>query len=185
MSENGNTCWNVFWDVFSGTIEMAVLFIPILFLSNFIASKSQGWASVLFHTGVILTGFAAVSSKARWSITKIILSIPLSRLLLKFFVETGFQVRGVNYWYHDYGWLTAGSYFAINMGFFVLAIFECFMAFLGTVLCPLYRKLDRPTHPVLIIKNWICPLFCVGIYIAVYYLERLFPTLLAIQHSYI
>ncbi len=151
--------------------EIAVFYVSSVFLSKII-TDAFGLAAAFIYILFIsaLYGLALISDdKIEW-LVKWGLSIPISRLVLQYFISADYSVRALNWLFPNYGRETAGGNFT---GFFLIVMLSvnCLIAaFIALVT-------DREKHQTAKRSQLIVTSFFAAVIIAVVLiLESMFPS---------
>ncbi|MBQ8515931.1 MAG: hypothetical protein IJ496_11095 [Ruminococcus sp.] len=116
--------------VILGAVEMAVLFVPAVFLNVLLSwcMDDLMWSMLLFPMmGGVLTGFAVFSETLKQALFKVLLFIPVTLIFWFYLVKMEFYIRALNWVFEDYGEPSAGGNFAT----FILLMATVFFNFIG------------------------------------------------------
>lgn len=114
---------------FAGAFQIAVLFLPIHFLSVIVLLKIDYIMipfAVIPIISAFFTGLSVYSKSLKQAFSKIILSIPITVLFWYLQIKIKFSVRALNWIIPNYGESSAGGNFA---NFLIL----CSLAFCGFI----------------------------------------------------
>ena len=169
--------------VLKSAIQLAILYFPFLFLSDFIEAVCP-FANIYIQSFVsaLLCFCVLFSDSAKTALKKWGCSIPFSLIFWLVLAATNFNVRLTNKLLPGYGSLSAGAGFAFMVEFGLFTIAQG-VANLLAVVCsnPLHgRKLQKLRF---IIQDVILPVICIIIFFIVVHLELTLPTWEAIYQS--
>lgn len=106
------------------SVLLAVFGVTAIFLGAIISYKFMILSFVYYCSMAILYAMILQSNKYTESITKWLLSLPLSYLIFQYFWKTNYAVRALNWVFNDYGEQSAGGNFD---GMVQLASFGLFL----------------------------------------------------------
>ncbi|MBQ8966225.1 hypothetical protein [Ruminococcus sp.] len=90
--------------VFISAAEMAVFFISSIFFSRIIDETAGFIPAVICQIfAAVLFGFALMSRTDKIMLIKLGVSLPISLLILRFFLKTRFSIRALNWLYPGHG----------------------------------------------------------------------------------
>ena len=160
---------------------MAVLFTPVIFLSDIISNKFSSigilWLSFIFLYLVVITalyGLAFLSESKLHSYIRLGLSIPFSYLCLTYFWNTDYSIRSLYWIYPQYEKPGPGNGLLLLL-ILVLLSMICIAEIVLCVeyrqqLCQKFRKLQFP----------LCAAAAVIVILIVVLLEKRFPPMSSI-----
>ncbi len=177
------------YSVLTGALELAVLFFPLLSISDLVVTWYPfdttvhyilaGW--LLPAVSGLLCFCVLVSESAKAALKKWALSIPFTVIFWLALAVTDFEVRLTNTLYPGYGSLSAGGGLALvmNLGFFGVAQGAAILL----AVCVSGEGYTRRQRLRFVIQNILLPTICIAIFAVVVYLEFTMPTWDAIYRA--
>lgn len=169
--------------ILKSAVELAILYFPLLFLSDLIEEVCpfaniyvQSTASALLCFCVLFSNSSKTALK-KWSC-----SIPFTLIFYFVLAATNFDVRLINRLLPGYGHLSAGAGFAFIIEFGLFTIAQG-IANLLAIACSNPLNAGGLQKMCSIIQIVILPIVCIIIVFAVLYLELTMPTWKEIYYS--
>ena len=164
--------------ILKSAVELAILYFPLLFLSDFIEEVCP-FANIVYPIARFCVLFSNSSKTAlkKWSC-----SIPFTLIFYFVLAATNFDVRLINRLLPGYGHLSAGAGFAFIIEFGLFTIAQG-IANLLAIACSNPLNAGGLQKMCSIIQIVILPIVCIIIVFAVLYLELTMPTWKEIYYS--
>jgi len=170
-------------------VELALLYLPLLFISEGIAKAYPFDTSACYIIAVLilplvsalLCFFVLISENPKTALKKWGLSVPFTLAFYAFLYFSDFRVRLINTLYPGYGRESAGGGFAFMVTFFAFSIFQIFGNLLAAGMSG--RIENRAQKLRRVTQNMIVPTICAVILVSVLYLHLTMPTWEAIYQS--
>lgn len=162
---------------FAGAFQIAVLLLPVHFLSAIVLLKTDYIIIPLIVIPVIsafLTGLSVYSKSLKQSFAKIILSIPFTVLFWYLQIKIKFSIRALNWIIPNYGNSSAGGNFA---NFIIL----CSLAFCGFIALIIFTVLsavnfsEKKQTVLLNLQKYIALPVCIAVIAVIIVLNNIMP----------
>lgn len=162
---------------FAGAFQIAVLLLPVHFLSAIVLLKTDYIIIPLIVIPVIsafLTGLSVYSKSLKQSFAKIILSIPFTVLFWYLQIKIKFSIRALNWIIPNYGNSSAGGNFA---NFIIL----CSLAFCGFIALIIFTVLsavnfsEKKQTVLLNLQKYTALPVCIAVIAVIIVLNNIMP----------
>ena len=168
-----------------GGAEIAVLFLPVIFLTAPLLRSADsvapaGLITVLPPAAAALLGFFVMLDRsARQAMLKWIFSLPFSALFWVYFVNSRFLIRMYNYIDPSFGEGRAGDGMGITL---VLgaALFAGGIGAAAGMYFSQYKTSEKFRKAALLMQKAVCPVICGIIFITVMILSIIMPDNIAV-----
>lgn len=162
---------------FAGAFQIAVLLLPVHFLSAIVLLKTDYIIIPLIVIPVIsafLTGLSVYSKSLKQSFAKIILSIPFTVLFWYLQIKIKFSIRALNWIIPNYGNSSAGGNFS---NFIIL----CSLAFCGFIALIIFTVLsavnfsEKKQTVLLNLQKYTALPVCIAVIAVIIVLNNIMP----------
>ena len=164
----------------AGGAEVAVLFLPVVFLTVPLLYLVDGEAALGLISvappvaAAVLGCFVLLDRSARQAMLKWIFSLPFSAVFWVYFVNSRFLIRMCNFVYPSFGegWTGDGLGIMLVLG---TALFAGGIGVATGMYLSQYKTSEKLRKTALILQKTLCPIVCGAIFITVIILSIIMP----------
>ena len=163
-----------------GGAEVAVLFLPVIFLTVPLLYLADGQALTVLTgwlppvAAAVVGFFVLLDRSARQAMLKWIFSLPFSAVFWVYFVNSRFLIRMCNFVYPSFGegWAGDGMGIMLVLG---AALFAGGIGVAAGMYLSQYRTPEKFMKAALLMQKTLCPIVCGAIFITVIILSIIMP----------